>query len=244
MEEGGEGEKEKSEKEKKQVSKKGTEEKTEKFLITGASKAMVQKYVTAFKLAGLDLVSLETETFAIIRSLIGKDKSRTMIVDLGAVRTNIIIVENGIPYVTRSLDMGGHSFTEAMSKTLSMNMMDAEKMKTDIKTVSSLYPNDTLPKLFENAVAPMITELQYSMNLYVNQGGSDEEPKTIEKIILTGGASALPSLATYIAEKLNTKTYVGDPWARVVYPDALRPVLDELGPRFAVGIGLAMRDIE
>lgn len=220
------------------------EPKTVQVLITGASKTMVQKYVTVFKQAGLELVSLETETFALIRSLIGKDRSTSMIVDVGAVRTNIIIVENGIPYVTRSLDMGGATLTRAMSKVLSMDLKAAEQMKCDIKSVSTLYPGEGLPKIFEAAIAPMLTELQYSMNLYAGGQGGETSGKSIEKIILTGGASALPALASFFAKQLSTKTYVGDPWARVVYSDELRPVLDEIGPRFAVTVGLAMRDIE
>ncbi len=212
-------------------------------LITGASKAMVQKYVAVFKNAGFDLVSLETEAFALIRALIGKDRATTMIVDIGAVRTNILIVENGIPYVARSLDMGGATLTKAMARALSLDVVAAEHMKCDIKSVSSLYPGDGLPKIFEATIAPMLTELQYSINLYT---GNEEQSngKTVEKVIVTGGGAGLPQLAGFFAKQLNIKTYVGDPWARVVYPDELRTVLDEIGPRFAVAVGLAMRDIE
>lgn len=223
--------------------KKKDEPKTVQVLLTGAARAMVQKYVNVFKLAGLELDSLETETFALIRALIGKDRATTMIVDMGAVRTNIIIVENGIPYVTRSLDMGGTSLTRAIAKALGIEDKAAEEMKTDIKSVSSLYPGEGLPKVFEATVAPMLTELQYSLNLYAGQD-SDVTGKSVEKIILTGGSSAIPQLAGHFSAQLNIKTYLGDPWARVVYPDALRPTLDEIGPRFAVGVGLAMRDIE
>ncbi|MEY4744983.1 MAG: hypothetical protein RL272_928 [Candidatus Parcubacteria bacterium] len=219
------------------------EQKSIQVLLTGASKSMVGKYTAVFKQAGLELVSLETEAFALIRALIGKDRSTTMIVDIGSIRTNIIIVENGIPYVTRSLDMGGVTLTRAMAKALSMDMKNAEQMKCDIKSVSSLYPGEGLPKIFETSIAPMLTELQYSMNLYIGQG-DQRTGKTIEKIILTGGSSALPALAGFFSKQLNVKVYVGDPWARVVYPDELRPVLEEIGPRFAVSIGLAMRDIE
>ncbi|HTK04317.1 MAG TPA: type IV pilus assembly protein PilM [Candidatus Eisenbacteria bacterium] len=219
------------------------EQKSIQVLITGASKSMVGKYTAVFKQAGLELVSLETEAFALIRALIGKDRSTTMIVDIGSIRTNIIIVENGIPYVTRSLDMGGVTLTKAMSKALSMDMKNAESMKNDIKSVSTLYPGEGLPKIFETSIAPMLTELQYSMNLYIGQG-DQRTGKTIEKIILTGGSAALPSIAGFFAKQLNIKVYLGDPWARVVYPDDLRPVLEEIGPRFAVSVGLAMRDIE
>ncbi|RKX90927.1 MAG: pilus assembly protein PilM, partial [Spirochaetes bacterium] len=48
----------------------------------------------------------------------------------------------------------------------------------------------------------------------------------------------------YLGEALNMRVYLGDPWARVIYPEDLKPVLDEIGPRFAVAIGLAMRDID
>jgi type IV pilus assembly protein PilM len=219
------------------------DDKSVQVLITGASKAMVGKYTAVFRQAGLDLVSLETEAFALIRALIGKDRTTTMIVDMGSVRTNIIIVENGIPYVTRSLDMGGVTLTKAMAKQLNMELKAAEQMKTDIKGVSSLYPSDGMPKIFEAAVQPMLTELQYSMNLYTGQG-TERNGKTIEKIVMTGGSAALPSLATFFSKQLNVKVYVGDPWARVVYPEELRPVLEEIGPRFAVSVGLAMRDIE
>jgi type IV pilus assembly protein PilM len=217
-------------------------EKNAQVLITGASKAMVQKYVTIFKQAGLQLVSLETETLALIRSLVGKDRATTMIVDMGGMRTNIIIVEMGIPYVTRSLDMGGNALTRAMSKTLAMDMRSAEQMKTDIRSISSIYPGEGMPKIFESTIQPMLTELQYSMNLYAGHDATDG--KTVEKIILTGGGAGLPALAGHLEKQLNTKTYVGDPWARVVYPNELRPVLDEIGPRYAVSVGLAMRDIE
>lgn len=219
------------------------EQKSIQVLLTGASKSMVGKYTAVFKAAGLELVSLETEAFALIRALIGKDRATTMIVDIGSIRTNIIIVENGIPYVTRSLDMGGVTLTKTMAKALSMDLKNAEAMKNDIKSVSTLYPGEGLPKIFETTIAPMLTELQYSMNLYTGQG-DQRNGKTIEKIVLTGGSSALPSLASFFAKQLNIKVFVGDPWGRVIYPDDLRPVLEEIGPRYAVAVGLAMRDIE
>ncbi|MEA3249687.1 MAG: type IV pilus assembly protein PilM [Patescibacteria group bacterium] len=235
----------KAKKEKKTGGKgKGDEEKkTVQVLITGASKAMIEKYIKVFGRTGLDLASLETETLALIRSLVGKDRSTTMLVDIGASRTNIIIVENGIPYVTRSVDMGGVSLTRAMAKTLSMDLKGAEEMKTDIKSVSTLYPGEGMPKIFEKTMAPMVTELQYSINLYTGQAAEGEE-KGVEKIILTGGTAALPALAGYFSGQLNMKVYVGDPWARVAYPGDLRPVLDEIGTRFSVAVGLAMSEME
>jgi hypothetical protein len=43
---------------------------------------------------------------------------------------------------------------------------------------------------------------------------------------------------------LNINVYIGDPWARIITPEELRPLLDEIGPRLSVAVGLAMREIE
>jgi len=64
-----------------------------RVLVTGAAKTLVQKYVEIFKLAKVELLALDTEAFALIRSLIGKDKGSVMIIDLGYASTNFTIVE-------------------------------------------------------------------------------------------------------------------------------------------------------
>ena len=51
-------------------------------------------------------------------------------------------------------------------------------------------------------------------------------------------------IVEFLKESLNMNVYRGDPWARVVFAEDLRPVLDEIGPRMAVSIGLAMREID
>ena len=38
------------------------------------------------------------------------------------------------------------------------------------------------------------------------------------------------------------RVILGDPWAHISYPADLKPVLQALGPKFSVAIGLAMRE--
>jgi type IV pilus assembly protein PilM len=176
-----------------------------------------------------------------IRSLIGRDRSPTLVLDIGTIRTNIMIVENGIPFVSRSVAQGGLNVTKEMSTALNMTEDQAESMKIDASSMSSLY-GEGFPKLFEKALAPILTELTYSTNLFLGQKAN--ENKRLDKIILTGGGALLPQLSEYISKATSLRVYVGDPWARVVYPEALRPVLNQIGPRFGVAVGLAMRDID
>ncbi|MEK7073437.1 MAG: type IV pilus assembly protein PilM [Patescibacteria group bacterium] len=212
-----------------------------RLLLTGAAKTLVKKYIDVFKMSGLQLLSLETEAFALIRSLIGRDRANVMIIDMGAMRTNIVVVQSGIPFLSRSLNLGGLALSRAMAETMRVPLSQAEQMKIDAQAVAEIMPDVGLPKMFDSALTMLLNEIRYSSNLYA---GQNETPRQIEKIILTGGAALFPRLADAIGATIGIKTYVGDPWARVVYPLDLRPVLDQIGARFSVAVGLAMRDIE
>ncbi|HEU0050801.1 MAG TPA: type IV pilus assembly protein PilM, partial [Patescibacteria group bacterium] len=214
-----------------------------RVLVTAAPKTLVNQYVDIFKQAGLELISLETEAFAHIRSLIGKDRSTIMVVDIGSLRTNILVVENGIPFVIRSIATGGNAITQTIAKTLGIPVEQAESMKRDIHSMQSFAPAGDLTPILSVLLKPILDEIRYSFNLYQTQE-SARGPKRIDKIILTGGSSLLPRLPEFLTQQVNVNTYLGNPWARIVYPPDLRPVLEELGPRFAVPIGCAMRDID
>ena len=97
--------------------------------------------------------------------------------------------------------------------------------------------------ILSTLLKPIIDEVRYSFNLYQGQV-EDGQQKRIDKIIVTGGSALLPRLPEFLTQLMNVNAYLGDPWARVIYPVDLRPVLDEIGPRFAVSIGCAMREVE
>ncbi len=215
-----------------------------RILLTAAAKELVRKYTEIGKMAGLELAALETEAFALVRSLIGKDPGRMMIIDCGLLRTSFVIVEGGLPVLTRTINLGGASITRAIAQTLSLALTEAEQMKRDIHRLVALGSEGRMPLLLTKILEPMVTEARYSMNLYRTQLGQAATDQFLEKIILTGGSSLLPYLTDYLGSQLNLRAFLGDPWARVLTHEELRPTLEEIGPRFAVAVGLAMREFE
>jgi type IV pilus assembly protein PilM len=212
-------------------------------LATGAAKTFIQKYIEIFKVAKLNLQAIDTESLALVRSLIGKDRGAIMLIDIGSKRTNMVIVEKGIPFVSRSINIGGDAVTTLLMKQLDLPEADAERVKRDLGTgaYSESGLAGGLPKLLESLALPLVNEIRYAFSLYSKMRLADI--KKVEKIILTGGSSHLPRIPEYLAETLNMNVYRGDPWARVVYPEELTSVLEEIGPRMSVAIGLAMRDL-
>ncbi len=215
-------------------------QKTTKILLTAAAKNLVKKYLDIFKGAGLNLVSLETETFALVRALVGVDKSTVIIVDMGAASTAISIIENGVPFLNRSLNVGGINITKEIATSLGIDFNQAEQMKFDVGM--SPGAGGGMSKIVERSLLMLLNEIKYCANIYQNQEGGSG--KKIEKIILTGGGALLPNFIDYLSSALNMRVYAGNPWARIIYPEELRPILDEIGPKFSVAIGLAMRELE
>lgn len=208
-------------------------------LITAAPKGTVTRIVDVIKLAGLTLESLETEAFALSRSLIGNDPTSVLLVDVGAVRSNFFVVENTLPVMHRSMSLGGVNFTQALDNVLKVGLEQAELMKPEIAASGAIETDETgFPKIFQHTMQPLINEIRYTMNLYTTQ----QKGTHPERIVLTGGSSLLPNLDKFLSRTFNMKVYVGDPWARVWYPENLRPALYDIGTRFAVSVGLALRE--
>jgi len=217
-----------------------------KILLTAAPKHLVERYVSIFKLAEMKLLSLETESFALSRSLVGNDPSSILIVDVGSLTTDLTVVEKGVPALARSIDVGGKTVTQAIADSMGISLERAEQFKRDVGLGNMLshlsadkQKDEGVGQIINQSFAPVINEMKYSLELHHSQGKA-----RIEKILITGGSSFLPSLPDYLTQSLGIKAYIGNPWARISYPKDLTDVLDQLAPSMAVSVGLAMREIE
>lgn len=209
-----------------------------RVLVTAAPKFLITFYSKIFQYAGLQLVELETEAFALSRALVGKDKSTAMIVDIGAERTNFFIVDQGLPITQRSLQIGGNDFGGIIDNVLGVEKHLSNQIKYD---VANFGTGQIDINLFSEPLDAMIKEIQYNFDVFLHQLGN--ENKKPEKIILTGGSCVIPAIRERLQREFPMKVFIGDPWARVVYQQKLKQRLDTIGPRMSVTIGLAMRGI-
>lgn len=210
-----------------------------KVLLTAAPRALVKKYIDIFKLAQINLLSLETETFALIRSLLGSDKSTIMIVELGAATTDLSIINQSLPILNLSIDIGGLTITKAIGNNLNIGLERAEQFKYDLGINLIESRDNIIPKTIIETISPIVNEIKYAINLFQSKNN-----KKVEKIILSGGSALLINFADYLSKILDINVVIGNPWSRVSYPIDLKSMVEEIGPRFAIAIGLAMRGIK
>ena len=208
-----------------------------RVLVTAVAKNVVAAYTTLCAEAGLNVVQFESETFSLARVFVGKETATTVIIDIGETDTTVSFVDEGVPMVERSINTGGITITQLISERLGISKDDAGNLKSD---VSRLDAKQLPADFFAPLLNELIQETEETMNIFAHQAG--HAGKKPEKIVLTGGGAVWPLVGQALRERFACRVFVGDPWARVVYPDSLRPTLGALGPRFAVAIGLALHN--
>ncbi|MSU75056.1 MAG: hypothetical protein EXS55_00870 [Candidatus Magasanikbacteria bacterium] len=222
-------------------------DKSQRVLVNAVPRSLVVYYTKIFQAAGLKLDSLEPESMALSRSLIGRDMAVTMLVDIGAERTNFFIIDRAVPITHHSIEMGGTRINAILKRVLGVDDTVVEQIKHDLFDSFFLsggkigVSREKFFDLFDSIIEPIAKEIEFSFDLYFRQSGNEQ--KRPEKVVFTGGAAHLPYLTDAIAEKFKIKCYIGDPWGRVVYQERLKPLLRSIGPRMAVAIGLTLRNM-
>lgn len=230
-----------------QVLKGDPNDKTQRILVNAVPHNLINFYSKVFQRAGLVLEALEPESTALTRCLIGRDQAITMLIDIGAERTNFFIIDQSVPVTHQSIESGGIKVDKILQNILGVDHESIEQVKYDLFEHLSM-PRDANPlseqkflDIFMPVVDPIVKAIEISFELYFRQSGN--EGKHPEKVILTGGMGFMPYLAKHISDKFKVKCFVGDPWARVVYQEGLKSILHQIGPRMSVAIGLALKNV-
>ncbi len=207
-------------------------------LIVAAPNTTATKYMNILEKAGLELEALEMNAVALIRSLMPKDDTAVLMVDIGSIYTDMAIVHGQAPRLVRSINIGGSTFVKSVMQSLGLELAQADQFTRKF----GLTP-DKLDGQVYKAVKPsldlLISEFDKSIKFFV---GKNPETK-IEKVVLTGGTAALPDLPTYLANATGLPVTIANPWAHVSYPAVLQDQLSNLALEYPVAIGLAERSV-
>lgn len=194
------------------------------------------RYQRIMQGAGLNLRALELENSALIRALLGNDLSPTVIVNIGGRSTSIVIVDKGYERLSHNYEVGGFEITKSIARSLNISLEKAEelKKKLGLKEMDENVINSAMKSLIDM----MVFETKKTITNY-----EETKNQKVSKVLLVGGLTNMPNFANYFQQKLGREVYLGNALARIVYPQTLSSVIQELASTFAVATGLAMREI-
>jgi len=207
-------------------------------LVVATQNNAISKYRSIVSLCSLTASLFEIEIFSSIRSNFEHELSPVLLMDFGASRTKLSLVEFGMLKSYHTIERGGASISDSISKSLSIPFNEAEKMKKDF----GLFGNPTeksLAEVIRTHVDYIFSETNNALLEY-----EKKHNKVINKIIFTGGGSLLKGLAEVAENNFKANVEIGHPFGKVIAPAFLEKVLNTMGPEFAVALGLALRKLQ
>jgi type IV pilus assembly protein PilM len=217
----------------------GEVEGKQNILTVAVSREIVDDILEVLELAGLEVYGLEAESVATTRSLVDNVATPgevSLLVDLGAKRTNFIVAEGNVPFFTSSIPFSSNGVTDAIAKTLGVSSSEAETLKIS-EGVGCYQDDGSILNSIKAYLEGLSAEIEKTIDFYQN---INSQTGKVEKIIVCGGAN-LKGLVPYLAKRLRHKIYVGDPWINLNFGERLPIINKEKSLQFTNAIGLAMR---
>jgi type IV pilus assembly protein PilM len=221
-----------------------------RILLVVAYREQIDRYTEACKKAGIGLVGIDLEAFALLRALqapqegAGDDPDAALVaVAIGHERSTFAVSDGRVCEFTRVLEWGGSAINVALARTLDAAPSEVEGIKRALSLMDEMTPEGVTSEqavkardAIRRAIQTFARELVSSLQFYQNQPGS----LGIGEIVLTGGTTHLPGLAAELEKLIGVRVRVGDPLRRMKVSKRLGQP-EQIGS-LAVAIGLGIED--
>ncbi len=162
-------------------------------------KELVSQHIKQFTDVDLNVQVVQMNPLAVYNAMYHDNRltGTTMIIDLGAENTDLIIADGETVWL-RSIPIGGNSFTEALVKAFKLNFTKAEDLKRNAAT--SKYARQIFQAM-RPVFADLVSEVQRSIGFYA----SVHRDSRIERVLALGGTFKMPTLQKYLQQNLQVE---------------------------------------
>ena len=210
-------------------------------LVAAVKKEFINQRLKLIQEAGLKTNIVELDSLALINAFnfnYSKEdaniKNKTIaLLNIGASMSNLNILENGHPVLSRDIYIAGNNLTQKIQEAIGI----------DLKSIEELKPNIDKEKLnkvvtaAESVISDLSKEIRTSFDYYESQSAS-----SVSKIFLSGGGSKFSGLKDMLANLLSIEVEYWEPLRQISIADNINSEkIKALSSQLAVAVGLALR---
>jgi type IV pilus assembly protein PilM len=207
-------------------------------LLVAAKRELVENRVSLLSEAGLEPALIDVDAFAIHNAfeLNHPDGMQGVVglVNIGHEVTNVNILEDAVPVLTRDLPVGTRRFREDLQREKQLSAEESERVIQGQAQSADLGSyvdarGEEIAVGVERAAAFLATASRSS-------GG-------LTRVFTSGGGARIPGLNEALATRLRVPVEIANPLQRLKVQDAVFDVVaaDEVSPLLMLAIGLALR---
>lgn len=207
-------------------------------LLVAAKRELIETKLSLLADVGLEPSIIDVDAFALHNAfeLNYPDAMRGVVglVNIGHELTNVNILDDGVPVLTRDIQVGTRRFREDMQRERGISAEEADRMLQGSETTAELEPfletrGEELAVGIERAAAFLQSASRSSTGL--------------SRLYTTGGGARIPGLNRVLADRLRLPVQLANPIERLRVADGVLDmmVVDEVAPLLMLPIGLALR---
>ena len=207
-------------------------------LLVAAKRELVEHKVALLADAGLQPSVIDVDAFALhnafeinypeaMRGVVG-------LVNIGHETTNINILDEGVPVLTRDIPIGTRRFKEDLQRERGLSSDEADRLLQGAEESSALDP--MLESRGEELAVGIERAAAFLQSASRSAGG-------IGRIFTTGGGARIPRLNKVLSDRLRIPVQLANPIEKLQVADGVFDAhsVDEVAPLLMLPIGLALR---
>ena len=208
-------------------------------LLVAAKRELVDNKVSLLLDAGLSPVAIDVDAFA-LHNAFEHNYPEAMegivaLVNVGHETTNVNVLEDGNPILTRDIPFGSRRVREDLQREKGLTAEQAEDVVQGREELADLYA------LVESSADEVAVGIERaSAFLMTRQDGGG-----LGRIYLSGGGARIPGMTDSLSRRMNLEADVVNPFEQVpVQPAASETILlEEAAPMLLLPLGLALRTL-
>ncbi|MDX1646258.1 MAG: type IV pilus assembly protein PilM [Longimicrobiales bacterium] len=206
-------------------------------LLVAAKRELIDNKVGLLQDAGVEPVIIDVDAFALHNAFEHNYPDHlygiVALVNIGHETTNVSILEDGVPILTREIPFGSRKIREDLQRERGLTAEQAEDVVQGREPVTGL----------ENFVASSADEVAVGIERASAFLMTREKGDSVGRIYLSGGGARIPGMSRSLAQRMNVETELVNPFERVpVRPGAAAGIgIDEAAPMLLLPLGLALR---
>ncbi len=207
-------------------------------LLVAAKRELVEDKVQLLAQAGLEAEVVDVDAFALHNAFeVNYPEAMRGVVallNIGHELTNVNILQDGVPLLTRDLSVGTRKFREDLQRERGLSAEDADAM---------LQGFDRAPDL-----DPYIQSRGEEIAVGLERAGAflqsaSRDAGSIQGVFCSGGGARVPGLTDVLSQRLRVPVEVASPIHRLSVRDGVFDTvsIDEVAPLLMLATGLALR---
>ncbi len=207
-------------------------------LLVAAKRELVEHKVALLSDVGLEASVIDVDAFALhnafevnypeaMRGVVG-------LVNVGHETTNINILDDGVPVLTRDIPIGTRRFKEDLQRERGLSSEEADRVLQGSESSEALDP--LLESRGEELAVGIERAAAFLQSASRSAGG-------IGRIFTTGGGARIPRLNKVLSDRLRIPVQLANPIEKLQVAEGVFYTLsvDEVAPLLMLPIGLALR---